>query len=126
MIYLPIFAHYYLIYGLDAQSYSEPIVIHPWMPPLLLCALQWFKDIIGCFHMSCLKNGKVESCASPNEAVRRPMPVTSIGALGATAIVAAEKGGRKFRETRDLAAWLELVPAEHSIGESRHSSALGI
>ncbi|MDO8882811.1 transposase [Pseudotabrizicola sp.] len=39
-----------------------------------------------------------------------------IGALGPTALVAATGDGRQFRKARDLAAWLGLVPVEHSTG----------
>jgi transposase len=42
--------------------------------------------------------------------------IPGIGALGATALVAAAGDGRQFRKARDLAAWLGLVPAEHSTG----------
>lgn len=39
-----------------------------------------------------------------------------IGTLTATALVAAIGDGRAFRRGRDLAAWLGLVPAQHSTG----------
>ncbi|MFN3278995.1 MAG: IS110 family transposase [Paracoccus hibiscisoli] len=61
-------------------------------------------------------NGKVESYASQHEAVSRLVTIPGIGALGATAIVAAAGDGRQFRKARDLAPWLGLVPAEHSTG----------
>jgi transposase len=61
-------------------------------------------------------NGKVEAYASRHDAVSRLVTIPGIGALGATAIVAAAGDGRQFRKARDLAAWLGLVPAEHSTG----------
>jgi transposase len=61
-------------------------------------------------------NAKVEAYASEHEAVSRLVTVPVIGALGATAFVAAAGDGRQFRKARDLAAWLGLVPAEHSTG----------
>lgn len=61
-------------------------------------------------------NGKVEAYASQHEAVGRLVTIPGIGALGATALVAAAGDGRQFRKARDLAAWLGLVPAEHSTG----------
>ena len=39
-----------------------------------------------------------------------------IGPLGATALMAAAGNGLQFRKARDMAAWLGLVPAEHSTG----------
>jgi len=61
-------------------------------------------------------NDKVEAYASQHDAVSRLVTIPGIGALGATAIVAAAGDGRQFRKARDLAAWLGLVPAEHSTG----------
>jgi transposase len=61
-------------------------------------------------------NAKVEAYASEHEAVSRLVTIPGIGALGATALVAAAGDGRQFRKARDLAAWLRLVPAEHSTG----------
>ena len=43
------------------------------------------------------------------------MTVPGIGALGATALMAAGDG-HQFRKARDLSAWLGIVPAEHSTG----------
>ena len=60
--------------------------------------------------------GKVEAYASQHDAVSHLVTIPGIGALGATAIVAAAGDGRQFRKARDLAAWLGLVPAEHSTG----------
>lgn len=59
---------------------------------------------------------KVEAYASQHDAVSRLVTIPGIGALGATAIVAAAGDGRQFRKARDLAAWLGLAPAEHSTG----------
>jgi len=61
-------------------------------------------------------NAKVEAYASEHEAVSRLVTIPGIGALGATALIAAAGDGRQFRKARDLAAWLGLVPAEHSTG----------
>lgn len=61
-------------------------------------------------------NGKVEAYARENDSVSRLVTIPGIGALSATALVAAAGDGRQFRKARDLAAWLGLVPAEHSTG----------
>ncbi|MCF8486123.1 MAG: transposase [Rhodobacteraceae bacterium] len=54
--------------------------------------------------------------ASEHETVSRLVTIPGIGALGATALIAAEGDGRQFKKARDLAAWLGLAPAEHSTG----------
>uniref|UniRef100_UPI0026B495BD transposase n=1 Tax=Paracoccus zhejiangensis TaxID=1077935 RepID=UPI0026B495BD len=61
-------------------------------------------------------NRKVEAYASQHDAVSRLVTILGIGALGATAIVEAAGDGRQFKKARDMAAWLGLVPAEHSTG----------
>lgn len=61
-------------------------------------------------------NGRVEAYARENDTVSRLITIPGIGALGATALVAAAGDGLQFRKARDLAAWLGLVPAEHSTG----------
>lgn len=44
------------------------------------------------------------------------MTIPGIGPIAATALLAAVGDGRQFRRARDLAAWLGLVPREHSTG----------
>lgn len=59
---------------------------------------------------------EIEAVAHSDEAIKRLLTIPGIGVLGATALVAAAGDGRQFRKARDLAAWLGLVPAEHSSG----------
>lgn len=59
---------------------------------------------------------EIEAIAHSDDTVRRLLTIPGIGPLGATALVAAAGDGHQFRMARDLAAWLGLVPAEHSIG----------
>ena len=54
--------------------------------------------------------------AKKNEVVRRLMTVPGIGTLIATAIVALAATADTFRKARDFAAWLGLVPRQHSTG----------
>lgn len=61
-------------------------------------------------------NAKVEAYASQHGSVSRLVTIPGLAALGATALVAAACDGRQFRKPRNLAAWLRLVPAEHSTG----------
>ena len=59
---------------------------------------------------------KIEAVAHRDETVRRLLSIPDIGPLGATALVAAAGNGKQFRKARDMAAWLGIVPAEHSTG----------
>jgi transposase len=59
---------------------------------------------------------RIETIAKEDETISRLLTIPWIGALGATALVAAAGDGRQFRKARDMAAWLGLVPAEHSTG----------
>lgn len=59
---------------------------------------------------------EIEAIAHSDETARRLMSVPGIGALGATALLAAAGDGLQFRKARDMAAWLGLVPAEYSTG----------
>lgn len=59
---------------------------------------------------------EIEAVAHQDETVRRLLSVPGIGPLGATALVAAAGDGKQFKKSRDMAAWLGLVPAQHSTG----------
>ena len=61
-------------------------------------------------------NRQIEGLAARDDRARRLMTIPGIGALGATALLAAVGDGRQFRRARDLAAWLGLVPQQHSTG----------
>ena len=53
---------------------------------------------------------------SDDEAARRLTSIPGIGALNATALVAAVGDARTFARSRDLAAWLGLVPRQATTG----------
>jgi transposase len=59
---------------------------------------------------------EIEQLAAADERARRLMTVPGIGPLVATALLASAGDGRQFRKARDLAAWLGLVPKQHSTG----------
>ncbi|TGD41170.1 IS110 family transposase, partial [Pseudotabrizicola sediminis] len=54
--------------------------------------------------------------AKANEVARRLMTVPGIGPLIATAIAVLAPPPETFRKARDFAAWLGLVPRQHSTG----------
>ncbi|OKP63487.1 IS110 family transposase [Ensifer adhaerens] len=59
---------------------------------------------------------EIEAIADREDVTRRLMTIPGIGALGATALLAAVGDGLQFRKARDLAAWLGLVPRQYSTG----------
>jgi len=58
----------------------------------------------------------IELVAKRSDDCRRLVTVPGIGPLGATALVAAVGNGAMFNKGRELAAWLGLVPRQHSTG----------
>ncbi len=54
--------------------------------------------------------------AKREDSCRRLLTIPGIGPLTATALPAAIGNGTAFRKSRDLAAWLGLVPRQHSTG----------
>ena len=56
---------------------------------------------------------------------RRLMAVPGIGPVVATALVASVGDARQFRSGRELAAWIGLVPRQHSTGGRSHLRGVG-
>jgi transposase len=59
---------------------------------------------------------QIEAQARASEAAQRLMQIRGIGPLTAVAIVATVGNARDFRSGRQFAAWLGLVPRQHSSG----------
>jgi transposase len=58
----------------------------------------------------------IQRAAQQSEACQRLDAIPGIGPLTATALIAAIGNGEAFRKGRDFAAWVGLVPREHSTG----------
>jgi transposase len=58
----------------------------------------------------------IEKTAQENEVCRRLDAIPGVGPLTATALIAAIGNGAAFRKGREFAAWVGLVPHEHSSG----------
>ncbi len=58
----------------------------------------------------------IERAAQQSEACQRLDAIPGIGPLTATALIAAIGNGGAFRKGREFAAWVGLVPREHSTG----------
>jgi transposase len=59
---------------------------------------------------------RIEQLATQNEAATRLMQVAGVGPMTATAIVATIGEGHAFAHGRQFAAWVGLVPKQHSTG----------
>lgn len=59
---------------------------------------------------------EITAVASADPACQRLMAVPGVGPISATALVAAVGNGSAFSKGRDFAAWLGLVPRQHSTG----------
>jgi transposase len=58
----------------------------------------------------------IEQTAQENEACQRLVKIPGIGPVTATAVIAAIGNGAAFRKGREFAAWMGVVPREHSTG----------
>jgi transposase len=58
----------------------------------------------------------IQKTAGENEACRRLGAIPGIGPVTATAVIAAIGNGAAFRKGREFAAWLGVVPGEHTTG----------
>lgn len=67
---------------------------------------------------------QIERISSSDSHCRRLRTIPGVGPLVATALIAAVGNGSQFRRSRDLAAWIGLVPRQHSTGG--RSRLLGI
>jgi transposase len=61
-------------------------------------------------------NDEIERIASSDAACRRLRQIPGIGPLVATAIVASIGNGAAFHKGREFAAWMGLLPKQHSTG----------
>jgi transposase len=59
---------------------------------------------------------EINTLAASDPMCQRLLPIPGVGSLVATAIVAAIGNGAAFRKGREFAAWLGLVPKQHSTG----------
>jgi transposase len=59
---------------------------------------------------------RITQLAQQSDAAQRLMQVEGVGAVTATAIVATVGNGTVFKNGRQFAAWLGLVPRQHSTG----------
>lgn len=59
---------------------------------------------------------EIKHIAASRDDCRRLLTIPGLGPLNATALVAAIGNGQEFKNGREVAAWLGLVPRQHSTG----------
>jgi transposase len=59
---------------------------------------------------------KIHQHCTQDERVKRVMEVEGLGPISASAIVTAVGDAKQFKSGRDMAAWIGLVPTQHSSG----------
>jgi len=84
---------------------------------VLVAALSHLEAEIG------MLNAEIERRAREDVMARRLMTVPGIGPLIATAIAVLAPPPETFRKARDFAAWLGLVPRQHSTGGKQRLGA---
>jgi transposase len=62
---------------------------------------------------------RIDAVFKSNADCRRIARICGVGPKTATAVVAAVGDGREFKNGRHLAAWMGLVPRQHSSGDKR-------
>ena len=69
---------------------------------------------------------RIQQVFTGNERCQKIAAVEGVGPVTATAIVAAVADAKVFRNGRQLAAWLGLVPRQHSSGDKQRLLAFGV
>ncbi len=59
---------------------------------------------------------KINQHCAQDERVKRVMEIEGLGPISASAIVTAVGNAKQFKNGRDMAAWIGLVPTQHSSG----------
>jgi len=59
---------------------------------------------------------KINQHCTQDERVKRVMEIEGLGPISASAIVTAVGNAKQFKSGRDMAAWIGLVPTQHSSG----------
>jgi transposase len=75
-----------------------------------------YQDLVQLDERVAQCDAEIEQMARESEACQRLLSIPGIGAQAATALVAAVGDVRVFRNGREMAAWLGLVPRQHSTG----------
>ncbi|MGB8716583.1 MAG: IS110 family transposase [Rhodanobacteraceae bacterium] len=94
------------------------------LPEQAVTTLRVLVEVITGFDTEIAKlDTEIRHRAMENEQARRLMTIPGIGPLIATAITVLAPPPETFRRARDFAAWLGLVPRQHSTGGKQRLGA---
>jgi len=114
--------------GISHVSRTLPSILEDAENTLTMLTREIFSDLYKKFKS--LKNTvddytkKIEQIAKDDKRCQRLSKIEGVGPLTATAIIAAVGNASVFKNGRELAAWLGLVPRQHSSGN--RTQLLGI
>lgn len=80
----------------------------------LLCGL--WEEMLRLDQRITAYDAQIKHLSEQSEVCRRLMTIPGIGPMVSTALVAAVADGKTFKSGREMAAWLGLVPRQHSTG----------
>lgn len=90
--------------------------------PIIMAKLP--PSLVGMDERIAVLDREIEQIAATDERCRRLLTIPGVGPLSATALIAAIDDIETFKNGRELAAWLGLVPRQSSTGGK--DSLLGI
>ncbi len=94
------------------------------LPEQAVATLRSLIDVITGFNAQIVKlDAEIRQRARENEVARRLMTIPGIGPLIANALATLAPPPETFRRGRDFAAWLGLVPRQHSTGGKQRLGA---
>ena len=80
----------------------------------LLCGL--WEEMLRLDQRISTYDAEIKHLSEQSEVCKRLMTIPGIGPMVSTALVAAVADGKAFKSGREMAAWLGLVPRQHSTG----------
>ena len=80
----------------------------------LLCGL--WEELLRLDERIAAYDAQIKHLSEQSEVCKRLMTIPGIGPMVSTALVAAANDGKAFKSGREMAAWLGLVPRQHSTG----------
>jgi transposase len=75
-----------------------------------------FDELIKLEEQLAYYDAKLKAMATSHPECQRLLTIPGIGVLSATALIAAMRDASAFKNGRQFAAWLGLVPRQHSTG----------
>jgi transposase len=75
-----------------------------------------YEQLLDFYHRIDQYNRRIEKIFQASALCQRAAPIEGVGPLVATALVAAVGDAKVFKNGRQMAAWLGLVPKQHSSG----------